>query len=86
MPVWSFYTWNKGGASISWACRGLVQHLAHMKVFCGDSWEWLVSGIQDAKGPECRPPLPSLGLLPPLWPQQPLFLTPGYWRQKISQI
>lgn len=61
MPVWSFYTSNKGGASISWACWGLLQRLAHLKVFCGDPWEWLMSGIQDTKGPVCRPPLTPLG-------------------------
>lgn len=60
-----------------------MQYVAHLKVFCGGSWEQLMSGIQDTKGPVCRPPFPPLGLLPPLWPQQPSFLTPGYRRQKI---
>lgn len=46
MPVWSFYTWNKGGASISWACRGAG---AALGPFEGILWRYL--GIADVRDP-----------------------------------
>ena len=59
------------------------EHLAHLKGFCSGSWDWRMWGTRDTEDHLCRPPPPALGLLRPLCPQQPSFLSPGYWRKMI---